>query len=78
MAEVVKKGFFQEVYENGVIDGVTKGKVNSILKLLQLRFKRVPNAIVEELNSRTDLIALESLFELAAQCDSVKEFTEAL
>ena len=41
-------------------------------------FNRVPYAIEVELNSRTDLIALESLFELAAQCNSLNEFAEAL
>ena len=90
MAEVVKKGFFQEVYENGVIEGMNKGmtrgitqgrieeKVNSILTFLQVRFGQVPKYISDELNSRVDLIALQSLFVHIVQCNSIDEVADAL
>ena len=38
----------------------------------------VPDEIVVELNKRTDATALESLVVLAAQCETLDEFTNAL
>ena len=74
MTETVQKGIFSQGIERGKLEE----KINKILKLLQIRHKQVPDAIAAKLNSRTDLIALESLFELAAQCNSIEEFTDAL
>jgi len=58
--------------------GRLKEKINDILELLHIRCKQVPDTIVDELKSRTDLIALQSLFVIAAQCNSIEEFTDAL
>ena len=74
MAETIQKGIFGQGVERGKLEE----KINKILKLLQIRHKQVPDIIVDELNSRTDLIALESLFEIAAQCNSIDEFADAL
>ena len=70
MAEMIKKGIYQQ--------GRIEESINKILKLLQLRFNQVPDEIANELNSRTDLIALDSLFALAFQCKSLDEFANAL
>ena len=82
MIETINNEYILQGYEigkaQGELQGELKRSIHNILKLLRLRFKRVSHAIEEELNSRTDLIALESLFELAAQCDSLDEFADAL
>ena len=78
MAETIQKGIIQEGIEIGEARGEVRGKINAIQKLLRIRFKHVPDQVADELNSRTDLIALESLFEVAYQCQSLDEFSEAL
>ena len=70
MAEVIRKGIFQQ--------GKLEEKIRDTLRLLQLRFGEIPNEIVDELNSRTDMIALDSLFDLAAQCNTWNDFAKAL
>jgi len=82
MIETINNEYILQGYEIGKAQGEWHGElkisIHNILKLLRLRFNRVSHAIEEELNSRTDLIALESLFELAAQCNSLDEFADAL
>jgi hypothetical protein len=78
MAEVVQKSIIQEGIEIGEARGRIEEKIKDILKLVQLRVNQIPDEIVDELNSRTDLVALDSLFDLAAQCNSLDEFTKAL
>ena len=74
MAELIQKGIFQQGVERGKLEE----KINDIMKVLRVRVKQVPDSIVDELNERTDLIALDSLLEVAAQCNSIEEFADAL
>ena len=74
MAETIQRG----IYQQGKLEGMVIEKINAIQKLLHIRFNTVPNEIVDELNSRTDLVALDSLFEVAYQCQSLDEFAEFL
>jgi len=46
--------------------------------LIHFRFVHVPEDITVALNKRTDLIALQSLFALAYQCETLDEFAKAL
>ncbi|MGL6226391.1 MAG: Rpn family recombination-promoting nuclease/putative transposase [Thermoguttaceae bacterium] len=63
----------------GEARGEARGEVKSILTILKARFKvEVPRRIVNELNSRTDEIALQSLVALAATCDSLEDFEAEL
>jgi len=78
MAEAVQKSIIQEGIEIGKVEGKIEEKIKDILKLLHFRFNQVPGEIVDELNSRTDLVALDSLFALAYQCDTLDEFAEGL
>jgi hypothetical protein len=78
MAEMIKSSLILEGIEIGEARGQLKEKVKDISKLLQLRFNQVPDEITSELNSRTDLIALDSLFDLAAQCNTLDEFAKGL
>ena len=78
MAEAVQKSIIQEGIEIGKLEGKVEEKVNDIIALLQFRFIQVPDDIVANLNKRTDLIALRSLFALAYQCNTLDEFAKAL
>ena len=78
MAETIQKGIIQEGIEIGEGRGRITEKINAIQKLLRFRFSQIPNEIADDLNSRTDLIALDSLFEVAFQCKSIDEFADAL
>lgn len=64
---------------DGLAEGEVKGQVNSILTLLKTNLKKqVPQHIVDALQTRTDLIALESLLITAARCRSFEEFEKEL
>ncbi|MDR2704432.1 MAG: hypothetical protein LBC02_01510 [Planctomycetaceae bacterium] len=58
--------------------GEKKGKTQDVLKILTKRFKYVPESISQSVNSYTDLIALDSLFELAMDCETLAEFEREL
>ncbi|MDR2346597.1 MAG: DUF4351 domain-containing protein [Planctomycetaceae bacterium] len=68
----------KEGKKEGIKEGIQKGKTQAILKILNKRFKSVPDSVVQSLNSYTDLIALDSLFELAFDCENLTEFKQAL
>ncbi|MGL6226822.1 MAG: Rpn family recombination-promoting nuclease/putative transposase [Thermoguttaceae bacterium] len=75
MAQTVYKGIFAD----GIAQGEVRGEVKSILTILKSRFKtEVPKRIVNELNSRTDEIALQSLVAYAVDCTSLEDFETAL
>jgi len=86
MIETIKHSTLLEGIEIGEARGEARGeergrvteKINAILKTLRHRHEQVPESIIAELNSRTDLIALESLFEVALQCKTINEFADAL
>ena len=78
MIEEIKDSYILEGIEIGEARGGLKYRIQDILALLQFRFVHVPEGIVVELNKRTDLIALQSLFALAYQCDTLDEFADGL
>ena len=78
MAEAVQKSIIQEGIEIGEARGQLKEKINDILTVLQTRCGQVPSTISEELSSRKDLVALQSLLILASQCNSLDEFSDGL
>jgi hypothetical protein len=82
MVTAIKKGIIQEGIEigeaRGIARGELKGRVNSILAILNDKFGRVPKYIVNSLNQRTDPIALKSLVIHAANCSSLDEFVADL
>ena len=78
MLETIPNGMTREGFVLGKAEGKVEEKINDITKTLRFRHKQVSDSIVAELNRRTDLIALESLFEVALQCDTIDEFEEAL
>ena len=78
MTEMIKNEFILEGIAIGEARGELKGKIHAILTFLQAKFHDVPDEIVTKLNKRTDPTALESLAILAAQCDSLDAFADAL
>ena len=82
MIEMIKNEYILQGYEMGRAQGEwhgeLKGRICDIITFLLARFNRISSEIVIELNRRTDPIALESLVEFAAQCDSLDEFADAL
>ena len=78
MIEEIKDSYILEGIEIGEARGQLKEKIKDILALLQFRFVQVPEDIAVELNKRTDLTALQSLFAFAFQCQTLDEFAKAL
>ncbi|MDR2754516.1 MAG: DUF4351 domain-containing protein [Planctomycetaceae bacterium] len=68
----------EELYTNGRIEGEVEISIKNILKLLNKRFKRVPESISSAVNSYTDIVELDSLFDRALECKTLAEFEEGL
>jgi hypothetical protein len=68
----------KEGRKKGIKKGEIKGRILVILKILNKRFKKVPKSIVKSVNSYTDTIALDSLAELALDCETLAEFEREL
>ena len=64
--------------EEAETKGEAKGKVNSILTVLQVRFTEVPESVRERLTGVTDLERLNELVAKAASAESLDEFIRAL
>ncbi|MDR2754514.1 MAG: Rpn family recombination-promoting nuclease/putative transposase [Planctomycetaceae bacterium] len=81
-AEKMIMSTMEELYTNGKIEGRTEGEVEisikNILKLLNKRFKRVPKSISSAVNSYTDIVELDSLFDRALECKTLTEFERDL
>ena len=78
MIEEISNSLILEGIAIGEARGKVEGKIDAILQLLRIRFNRVPGYVAEGLTERTDLVALDSLFDLAAQCESIEVFVNAL
>jgi hypothetical protein len=72
----------EEGREEGEERGEARGKIinarQAVLRVLKARFKNVPASIRKSVETYTDLIALDSLLQHAAVCQSLKGFKEAL
>ncbi|MDR0337915.1 MAG: Rpn family recombination-promoting nuclease/putative transposase [Planctomycetaceae bacterium] len=85
-AEKMVLSTLEEIFLEGKIEGKIEGKdegkieskIQDVLKILNKRFRKVPNSILQSVNSYTDLVALDSLFELALDCETLAEFELAL
>ena len=61
----------------GIKKGKLQGKQESLLQILQVRFKKVPERIAVKVSALTDVAVLTEMLDAALRCDSLKEF-EAL
>ncbi len=73
----VKKGKLKGLVE-GRTEGRTEGHRESILKLLQMRFGKVPNRVQSKISELQDIAVLDDLFSLAFRCSSLRDFESHL
>ncbi|MBS1810344.1 MAG: hypothetical protein JST84_19430 [Acidobacteria bacterium] len=64
--------------KKGIKKGKLKGKAESVLQLLEMRFKQVPEDITAKVSNLTNTRLLNRLFEAAFRCESLKEFEAQL
>jgi hypothetical protein len=68
--------------KKGLLKGEMKGQLKTqranVLRLLEVRFKKVPKRIVTAVTALTDFTLLSELFDAAARCGSLKEFEAQL
>ena len=62
----------------GITIGEARGKAETVLTVLQAKFKKVPKGVESTIRRMTDPIALDSWAVQAATCQSMDEFAEAL
>ncbi|MDR1141810.1 MAG: Rpn family recombination-promoting nuclease/putative transposase [Planctomycetaceae bacterium] len=77
-AEKMVVSTLEKHFVKGEKKGRIEGKIQDILKILDKRFGKVPESISQSINSYTDSIALDSLFELALDCETLAEFEREL
>jgi hypothetical protein len=72
------KGVFDRYLEESIEQGKRQEQSRSILSVLAARFKSVPKDVHKSIESYTDSIALDTLLQEAAICESMKDFRQAL
>jgi hypothetical protein len=77
-AEKMTATIAQHWREEGIAIGEAKGQVKSVVKFLSSRFGEVPASIQKKLMNLNDARRIEEMIELAATCQSLKEFQKAL
>ena len=75
--------FFTEKYgapwiAEGEARGEARGKIETLLKILRARFKRVPRDVENTISKMNDPVALDSWAIHAATCESMDEFATAI
>ena len=79
--ESLEKGMKQGM-EQGMEQGMKKGSIQtmkaSVLQVLTLRFKNVPQDIQDSINDKNDLVVLQSLLESAILAQSIDDFVKDL
>lgn len=72
----------EDAREEGIQQGIQQGQLQKscedVIDILQARFERVPEAIIETINSLDDLAVLKELLKKAATVSSVEEFAARL
>ena len=62
----------------GKLEGELKTQRASVLRLLEMRFSKVPKRVADKVSALTDSALLNELFDIAFRCDSLKEFEAQL
>lgn len=70
--------YLQQGIEQRIEQGETRTKREDILKLLQLRFRNVPDPFVEKIRRLDNRDQLEALFEKVATSDTLEELHSAV
>ena len=66
--------YLQQGIEQGIEQGETRTKREDILKLLQFRFRNVPEPLAKKIRTLDNRYQLEALFEKAATSQTLAEF----
>ncbi len=64
--------------EQGIEHGILQGARKAVLKVLEARFKEVPAAIEEKVNTIEDAATLDTLLEQAVKIESLEAFSKSL
>lgn len=79
MLETIPNGILQEGISIGVNQGIEIGEIRGEVKTtLRFRFGDLPDDLVKHLAAIDDLPTLTKLTKLAATCDTLAEFAEAI
>jgi len=62
----------------GMAQGMVEGRAQSLIDVLTARFGQLPETLNESVKRITDVAALESLIKIAAICETLGEFEQAL
>ena len=68
----------QRIRQEGREEGRRDALLKNVLVLLEERFGRVPEGLVEEISGLADMDRLNSLYLQAIRCASLKEFAARL
>jgi len=64
--------------QEGLQEGIGRGRQEAIIKLLKIRHKRVPAGLLEAVAEVSDERHLDRLFLAAAQSSTIEKFSESL
>ena len=78
MTITIADGWREEGIAIGEAKGQAKGKIESTLTVLELRFGAVPAAVQKKVRNVTDGRRIDRLLKTAVDCGSLKEFQKAL
>ncbi|MDE6421582.1 MAG: hypothetical protein K2K87_13820, partial [Lachnospiraceae bacterium] len=67
----------ERIREEGIAEGITQGKINDILDLLN-DLGEIPPVLKERIPSQRDAATLRTWLKLAAKAESVAEFTKQI
>jgi hypothetical protein len=77
-AEKMATTMLEQIQDEGIAIGETKGQAKSVILFLESRFGAVPASIQRKLTNLRDSRRLESMIKLAATCQNLREFQKAL
>ncbi|MDR2761706.1 MAG: hypothetical protein LBB88_03790 [Planctomycetaceae bacterium] len=60
------------------LEGKIEAQKDAILKFLHIRFKKVPDLILQAVDLYSDPVVLDSLFDRAITCESLTDFIRDL
>ncbi len=78
MMMTIAESLQMEGLEKGLVEGKAKGKIASVILVLESRFNAVPPALQEKLRDMRDDSSIDAMLKTAATCQTLEEFQKAL
>jgi hypothetical protein len=72
----VYMNLIQQVREEGKIQGIIKGEIQALIKILRKRFGNVPDDIQNRLHQLSSLEQVKKLLDLVLACNSLDQFAK--